>query len=76
MRTIIKVPKAVTKISPEAREIMRLTNLAKLGFNLDTEEIPAATLAMCEYFGMIREQKETEDKFKALAELLKKTRGI
>ncbi len=55
---------------------MRLTNLAKLGFNLDTEEIPAATLAMCEYFGMIREQKETEDKFKALAELLKKTRGI
>lgn len=49
-----------------------MTNLLQLGVNINLDEIDAETLHYIEYFGMKRRAKEEEERFKALAELLKR----
>lgn len=69
---MLKTPKAVTKISPKAREIITLSNLALLGFNIDINDITSEQAYYIEYYGMRRRNMEEQARFKALFENLGK----
>ena len=59
-----------------AREIIKISNLLLLGVNIGWDELSAQMQYYIEYYGMMRRNKEENERFKALAEILKKTRGI
>ncbi len=75
MRTLVKTPAAVNRVSKNALHIIKLCNLARIGVNIDIKELSVHEAHYMEYYGMMVRKQEEEIKFKYLGNLFKAAFG-
>jgi len=66
LRTLIKTPKAITRSSYKANEVIYFSNLLDSGVTIDYADIPGDILFHITYFARLRKNKELSAKFEAL----------
>lgn len=59
-------------MSPRAKEVIKYTNLAMLGFDVSLDELPPDIVNAIEYYGIRKRAKEEEERFKVLGQMLSK----